>query len=38
MDKLFKEINPSKNLILRSKEIQKEHFNQVNINYPQLEY
>jgi hypothetical protein len=38
MDVLFKEINPSKDLILKAKEIQKEHFNQVNKNYPQLKY
>jgi len=38
MDKLFKEINPSKEIILKAKEKQKKHFEQVNKNYPQLEY
>ncbi len=38
MDKLFKEINPSRDIILKAKDIQRQHFNQVNKNYPQLEY
>jgi len=38
MDKLFKEINPSKEVILKAKEQQKIHFNEVNKNYPHLEY
>ena len=38
MDKLFKEINPNKEIILRAKENQKKHFEEVNRNYPQLEY
>jgi len=38
MDILFKEINPSKEIIKRAKERQVEHFNDVNMNYSQLEY
>ena len=38
MDKLFKEINPSKDVIERAKDKQKQHFNEVNKNYPYLEY
>ncbi len=38
MDKLFKEINPSNELIVRAKERQQEHFKQVNRNYSNLEY
>jgi len=38
MDKLFKEINPSKEIILRAKQNQKKHFEEVNLNYPHLEY
>ena len=38
MDILFKEINPSKEIIKRAKEKQIEHFNDVNSNYPYLEY
>jgi len=38
MDILFKEINPSKELILMAKDRQVEHFKEVNHNYPYLEY
>jgi len=38
MDILFKEINPSKELIIRAKQNQIEHFKEVNQNYPYLEY
>ena len=37
-DKLFKELNPSKESIMRAKERQTEHFMQVNKHYPHLEY
>ena len=37
-DELFKEINPDKVFILRAKQRQIEHFNEVNRNYPILEY
>ena len=38
MDVLFRELNPSKKMILEAKEKQKQHFNEVNKNYPNLEY
>lgn len=38
MDVLFKEINPSSEIIKRVKERQMQHFSEVNTNYPQLEY
>ena len=38
MDKLFAEINPSKELIIRAKQKQTEHFREVNHKYPHLEY
>ena len=38
MDKIFKEINPSKEIILQAKKKQTEHFSEVNKNYPHLEY
>jgi uncharacterized protein YeaO (DUF488 family) len=38
MDILFKEINPSKEIIKNAKENQIKHFNEVNKNYPHLEY
>jgi hypothetical protein len=38
MDILFKKINPSKEIILKAKEKQNEHFSDVNKNYPYLEY
>jgi hypothetical protein len=38
MDILFKELNPSKQMIIEAKEKQKEHFNAVNTNYPNLQY
>ncbi len=38
MDKLFKEINPSKEIILKAKQNQQKHFEEVNKNYRQLEY
>lgn len=38
MDKLFKEINPSSNIITEAKIKQTQHFNSVNRKYPYLEY
>jgi hypothetical protein len=38
MDNLFKQINPSKEIILRAKKTQRYHFAEVNKNYPYLEY
>ncbi len=38
IDKNFKEINPSNDIINRAKLAQKQHFNEVNRNYPYLEY
>ena len=38
MDILFKEINPSKKIILKAKYNQEQHFAEVNKNYPNLEY
>lgn len=38
MDILFKKLNPSNEIIKRSKEKQIQHFNNVNKNYPGLEY
>ena len=38
MDILFKQINPSKNLVLKAKNIQTKHFREVNHNYTYLEY
>jgi len=38
MDVLFKEINPSKDIILNAKNAQMYHFSEVNRNYPNLEY
>jgi uncharacterized protein YeaO (DUF488 family) len=38
MDNLFKEINPSPELIKRAKEKQIEHFKEVNSKYQNLEY
>jgi hypothetical protein len=38
MDILFKQIDPSRNIILKAKEVQIQHFNEVNRKYPQLEY
>lgn len=38
MDILFKKLNPSREMILKSKECQIDHFNEVNRNYPNLEY
>ena len=38
MDVLFKEINPSKDIILKAKNAQIKHFSEVNTNYPNLEY
>ena len=38
MDALLKEINPSKEIILKAKYNQEQHFNEVNINYTNLEY
>lgn len=38
MDKIFIEINPSKELIEKSKQRQKEHFEEVNNNYKNLVY
>ena len=38
MDKLFKEINPSKQTILNAKKQQTFHFSEVNKNYPNLKY
>ncbi|MDD5213070.1 MAG: HEXXH motif-containing putative peptide modification protein [Candidatus Gracilibacteria bacterium] len=37
-DLLFKKLNPSKDIILKAKEKQNEHFISVNKNYPYLEY
>jgi hypothetical protein len=38
MNILFKEINPSNEMILDAKKRQTEHFNEVNKNYLNLEY
>ncbi|MDD5770503.1 MAG: HEXXH motif-containing putative peptide modification protein, partial [Candidatus Gracilibacteria bacterium] len=38
MDEMFKNFNPSKELILKAKEKQLQHFQEVNKNYPYLEY
>lgn len=38
MDKIMKELNPSSEIIKRSKERQIMHFQEVNKNYPHLEY
>lgn len=38
MDKMFREINPSNEIIVRSKEKQIKHFSEVNKNYPNLQY
>ena len=38
MDDLIKKLNPSKELIKLTKEKQIKHFNDVNKNYPHLEY
>jgi uncharacterized protein YeaO (DUF488 family) len=38
MDILLKEINPSNEIILKAKYNQEQHFNDVNTNYPNLEY
>lgn len=38
MDILLKELNPSKDIIIKAKKRQIEHFNEVNMNYPNLEY
>lgn len=38
MDKLFRELNPSSEIIKRAKERQEEHFRNVNLNYSNLEY
>ena len=38
MDTLFKKLNPNKEVINSAKSKQIEHFNQVNNNYPNLEY
>ncbi len=38
MDILFRDLNPSKKMILEAKEKQKQHFNEVNKNYLNLEY
>jgi len=38
MDILLKEIKPSKEIIDRAKKRQIDHFNEVNKNYPHLEY
>jgi len=38
MDILIKELKPSKEVISRAKIKQKQHFEEVNINYPYLEY
>ncbi len=38
MDILFKKLSPSKQIILRAKQRQTQHFLEVNQNYPKLEY
>ncbi len=38
MDKIFRELNPSSEILKRAKEKQEEHFKSVNLNYPNLEY
>lgn len=38
MDEILKELNPSKEIINRAREMQIEHFKQVNFKYPHLEY
>jgi hypothetical protein len=38
MDILLKQINPDKEIFNRAKQRQIEHFSEVNMNYPYLEY
>jgi len=38
MDEVLKELNPSKDIINKAKERQIQHFQEVNIKYPNLEY
>jgi hypothetical protein len=38
MDDLLKQLKPSSSQIQRAKEIQMQHFKNVNKNYPYLEY
>jgi hypothetical protein len=38
MDEILKELNPSSDIINKARERQIQHFKQVNLKYPYLEY